>query len=363
MARIEALGYEEGAASLRCVTADTLRDAGQWAEADRLAAEALEGPVSDHTAWLVRWVRGTVAVGRGDYDAAHALLDAAPDMWRTGYDEFRADLDAVLVELALGEGRIEAARTLVDEGLDALAGSDAQDHLQRLVALGLRVEAEEACRKHGRGEERASVARAWARRLIERSSAISAELAARGVPLTWRSTVLRGLCEAEMDRIEGRHEPAMWAHTADEWARFTQPYESAYARWRQAEAHLGRDQRDAAARALREAFSLATDLGATPLTGDIEALARRARVRLTTAADARATDDAARLGLSRRELEVLALVAVGHTNREIAQLLYISDKTASAHVSHILTKLGVSNRNQATALAHRLNLLPVPPAS
>jgi len=165
-----------------------------------------------------------------------------------------------------------------------------------------------------------------------------------------------------MDRIEGRHEPAMWAYTADEWARFPQPYESAYARWRQAEAHLCRNEREAAARVLREAFSLAAALGAIPLREGIEALARRARVRLTAAAEERATDDATRLGLSRRELEVLALVAAGHTNREIARLLYISDKTASAHVSHILTKLGVANRNQATALAHRLDLVVPPPA-
>ena len=361
VARIEALGYEEGAASLRCVTADTLAELGAWAEADRLAAEALTGPVSAHTGWMVREVRGKIAVRRGDYGAAHALLDDMPDTWRTGYDQFRADLDALLIELALGEGRLEALRALVDEGIDALAGSDAQDHLQRLVALGLRAEAEEVCRRQGRGETRARVALARAEALIERSNAMSAELAQRAVPLTWRSEVLRGLCEAEMDRIEGRHEPAMWGHTADEWARFPQPYDSAYARWRQAEAYLGADEREPAARALREAFALAGSLGAAPLSTAIEALARRARVRLGGAADEREADDASRSGLSRREVEVLALVAAGHTNREIAGLLFISDKTASAHVSHILTKLGVSNRGQATALAHRLNLVPAPP--
>ena len=63
------------------------------------------------------------------------------------------------------------------------------------------------------------------------------------------------------------------------------------------------------------------------------------------------------------ELEVLALVAAGHTNREIAAQLYISDKTASVHVSHILAKLGVSNRGQAAAAAHRLGLVPAPPSS
>jgi DNA-binding NarL/FixJ family response regulator len=61
----------------------------------------------------------------------------------------------------------------------------------------------------------------------------------------------------------------------------------------------------------------------------------------------------AALGLTAREAEVLALVAEGRTNREIATELYISAKTASVHVSNILAKLNVKTRTQAAALAHR----------
>jgi DNA-binding NarL/FixJ family response regulator len=53
---------------------------------------------------------------------------------------------------------------------------------------------------------------------------------------------------------------------------------------------------------------------------------------------------------------VLALVADGRTNRQIAQALFISNKTASVHVSNILAKLGVANRGEAAAVAHRLGL-------
>jgi DNA-binding NarL/FixJ family response regulator len=53
---------------------------------------------------------------------------------------------------------------------------------------------------------------------------------------------------------------------------------------------------------------------------------------------------------------VLALVADGRTNRQIAEALFISYKTASVHVSNILAKLGVANRGEATAVAHRLRL-------
>jgi DNA-binding NarL/FixJ family response regulator len=57
--------------------------------------------------------------------------------------------------------------------------------------------------------------------------------------------------------------------------------------------------------------------------------------------------------LTPREREVLALVADGRTNRQIARELFITDKTASVHVSNILGKLGAANRGEAAALAHR----------
>ena len=62
------------------------------------------------------------------------------------------------------------------------------------------------------------------------------------------------------------------------------------------------------------------------------------------------------LGLTPREREVLALLADGRTNPQIAETLFISPKTASVHVSNILAKLGVANRGEAAAVAHRLRL-------
>ena len=61
-------------------------------------------------------------------------------------------------------------------------------------------------------------------------------------------------------------------------------------------------------------------------------------------------------GLTDREREVLALVAAGRSNGQIATALFISPKTASVHVSNILAKLGVSGRVEAAAVAHRLGL-------
>jgi DNA-binding NarL/FixJ family response regulator len=61
--------------------------------------------------------------------------------------------------------------------------------------------------------------------------------------------------------------------------------------------------------------------------------------------------------LTDREREVLALVAEGHSNGQIAGALFISPKTASVHVSNILAKLNATSRTEAATIAHRLGLL------
>jgi len=62
--------------------------------------------------------------------------------------------------------------------------------------------------------------------------------------------------------------------------------------------------------------------------------------------------------LTEREREVLALVARGYTNKQIADALYVSEKTARNHVSHILDKLGLSRRSEAAAFAVEHRLVP-----
>jgi DNA-binding NarL/FixJ family response regulator len=62
-------------------------------------------------------------------------------------------------------------------------------------------------------------------------------------------------------------------------------------------------------------------------------------------------------GLTSRELAVLRLVAAGRSNAQIGAELYISQSTASVHVSSILRKLGVASRVQAAAVAERAGLL------
>jgi len=64
------------------------------------------------------------------------------------------------------------------------------------------------------------------------------------------------------------------------------------------------------------------------------------------------------LGVTSREIEVLILMAAGHSNEEIAGKMFLSLHTVKSHVSHILAKLDVSRRTQAIEKARSLHLIP-----
>jgi DNA-binding CsgD family transcriptional regulator len=170
------------------------------------------------------------------------------------------------------------------------------------------------------------------------------------------------LARAEQSRLEGRSDPQRWRAAAVAWERIGWPFEAAYARFREAEALLahGSSRRPQAEQALRSAHQTAVALGAAPLRREIESLAKRGRLRLDDHLEKAATSTvpspAASLGLTRREAEVLALVAKGRTNQQIGRELFITEGTAGVHVSRILTKLGVASRVEAAAIAHRLDL-------
>ncbi|MBV9681803.1 MAG: response regulator transcription factor [Solirubrobacterales bacterium] len=171
----------------------------------------------------------------------------------------------------------------------------------------------------------------------------------------------RAVCAAHASRIGGAGDAALWADARRLWETCQDPYHAAYARWREAEALLasGGDRADAEA-LVRDAHAVVEELDARPLRAELEALARRARIDLGQRQPPETAPNTAleRLELTPRELEVLPLLAGGLTNREIATELFISNKTASVHVSRILTKLSVPNRAAAAAAAHHLAITP-----
>ncbi len=168
-----------------------------------------------------------------------------------------------------------------------------------------------------------------------------------------RAWLARG--EAEHARLQGRADPDAWRRSVEAFG-FGQRYEVARSRRHLAEALVAAGDRDAAAAEAVLARDEAIALGARPLREALDALARRARLDLgegpTTASV-----------LTPREQEVMRLVARGLTNRQIGRQLFISEKTASVHVSNVLAKLGAGGRTEAVAIAHRRGLLADQPSA
>jgi len=168
---------------------------------------------------------------------------------------------------------------------------------------------------------------------------------------------------AELLRAEGRDTDGTWSPVVTSFEGLDRPYDLARVRHRLAQALLtdgGEGHRERAVELLRLSGAVAGHLGARPLADAVARLAQRARLTLGHA-PCRAlasADPVSALGLTSRERDVLRLVSAGRTNRQIAEELFISPKTASVHVSNILSKLGVSGRGEAAAVAHRLGLFP-----
>jgi DNA-binding NarL/FixJ family response regulator len=176
--------------------------------------------------------------------------------------------------------------------------------------------------------------------------------------------------KGHLARVDGRDDPALWEAAADAFP--SRSPRSLGARYRQAEAMLAvRAPREDVHSVMTEAHTAAIEIGALPLASRFEALARRARIDLRPPPSSLAEDTirpepdepplpgTAALrgrGLSDREIEVLTLVAAGFSNRDIGARLFISDKTASVHVSHILAKLDVASRTEAATIGVRLGL-------
>jgi DNA-binding CsgD family transcriptional regulator/tetratricopeptide (TPR) repeat protein len=325
---------------------------GSWDEADELIATALRRPTSSFTFWL-RLVAADLAIGRGDFAAARAQLEAArptvPEESSLGV------YHASLSELAIWEHRWADAVDAVEDGLAGVPAHEPPQVLLRLYVDGLRAQAELLALGRARRDaqavgERQACAQEWlanARRAGTEACAITPD--GRG----WLV-----LAEAEYDRTVGGSSVEAWAEAVETWQRLERPALVAYCLWRLSEALVRHGSpRPEASAPLAEAHAIATQLGARPLLRQIELLAERARLDLSAAevgspGDRR--DTAIALGLTAREVEVLELVARGLTNREIAAMLVISVKTASAHVSHILRKLDAPNRREAAAIANRL---------
>jgi DNA-binding CsgD family transcriptional regulator/tetratricopeptide (TPR) repeat protein len=166
----------------------------------------------------------------------------------------------------------------------------------------------------------------------------------------------RAMVEAET--ADGPESVGQWKSAVGLWREAGEPFPLAQTLLRLGAALVDANDRETAADVLAEAAAIADGLGAAPLAAEVESLARRARLPLRSASGSGVASSGAGIpSLTQREVDVLRLVAEGHSNGVIATELFISPKTVSVHVTNLLAKLGVANRREAAAIAYRAGLL------
>jgi DNA-binding CsgD family transcriptional regulator/tetratricopeptide (TPR) repeat protein len=333
---------------------ESLYALGQWDEAVEAAGNTLRIGLSGKASGIGATRLSSLALARGDLAEAGRRMAAARDHFGT-HDptpQHSLPLVRVAIGIAAGEGRLLDARTTLEQALNAGFPPGTQRYGWPLLLTAAMAEAD------ARGLPVAETARA---ETVERIRTAAKSLAT-GAPV-WLA--YEQWVRAELKRAEGMTTPHDWSEVVTTFEPLERPYDLARVRHRLAEALLtsGAEDEDRAraTELLRLARAAADHLGARPLADAVALLAHRARLALGRAPEPSAlapVDPAVALGLTGRERDVLRLVAAGRSNRQIAEELFISPKTASVHVSNILAKLGVSGRGEAAAVAHRLRLFP-----
>ena len=283
-------------------------------------------PLASLQAWsdkdgLIAILVGAAAIDlhgdRGDTASAVKAHDEAVEsvtrLWQVPTFDARVRLSALLI----GQLATDAART----------PGESRKHLVEAGTV-LADAAEEAAR-YSRSMQRfvGPEAHAWA----ERTSA-------EHLRLRWRSGI---------DVPSPSEMVAAWRAVTDRFAHLGHRFETARSQARLAAAlHAAGQEKDAA--------EVGADAEATALLLGAQPLLRELGRPTSTGPDPTGRRPQP---LTARELEVLRLVSAGRSNREIADQLYISAKTASVHVSNILSKLGARSRTEAVAIARRSGVI------
>jgi DNA-binding NarL/FixJ family response regulator len=350
----ERFAAARAAGELAAADLDALADAAWWLGEVDEASAVLEAAYRRHLddgrpgraamAAIViavnHLLRGDGAVGSGWLGRARRLVRDEPEGVANGYllylelRRLRGDLDGAeaaylqahalgrdpqpgLALLRLAQGRADTAAASLRAALTAVTS----DRLARAWLCAAQVEVALAAgdpETAGRAsEELGRTASTYGSSGLE-----AAALQARGAVLL----------------ADGRPEAALPTLRAAcrRWQELDAPYDAARVRLLLSRAYQALGDADAAGRELEAAGAVFERLGAAPDLEQVGAL--RGRPSLPG-------------GLTGREAEVLALVAAGRTNREIAELLVLSPKTVARHLSNIFVKLEVTSRTQAAAYA------------
>ncbi|HZN14740.1 MAG TPA: LuxR C-terminal-related transcriptional regulator [Acidimicrobiales bacterium] len=299
--------------------AELMQLRGAWSD-----AYAAVGEACDRFAAAPHGAVGGAVYLRAELHRLRGEFDAAEDAYRQA-NELGRDPQPGLALLRLAQGRLDAA----DAAIRRVAG-EAGDAMTRARVLGPYVEILLAS-----GD--VSAARVAADELHSAAEELDA-------PYVWAvaAHAVGAVLLAENEPAEALG-PLRSAWTL--WREVDAPYEAARVRVLIALACRALGDDDSAEMELDAARSAFDQLDARPDVDRVDGLSKVNKVVKNAGS------------LTAREVEVLALVATGKTNKAIADELIVSEKTVASHVSHIFTKLGVNSRSAATAYAYENDLV------
>ena len=298
---------------------------GQWQAAAQTAQQALaDGRGGITTQITAQFVLGYLAMGRGDWTLAADLLGEA-----FGHGDRMAEVQRLspplwgLAEAARCQADYDTALKHCERGYRASAGITDASYLYPYLLTGVRAHL-------ARGD--VDAAQAW-------SDRVAAVLTIRAIPGTLPAIGhARGLLLLARGEVPTAIEALQTA--SESWQVLHRFWEGTWARLDLAEAAARARRRGEAAVLADEVRTIAAAAGAAVLVAAAD--------RLTESFDAVKPAEPW-YPLSEREFEVAQLVAAGLTNRQIAERLVLAPKTISAHVTHILTKLGAARRAEIAA--------------
>jgi len=298
---------------------------GQWEAAALTAQQALaDGRGGITTEITAQYVLGYLAMGRGDWDVATGLLEEALTLGQR-----MAELQRLspplwgLAEAARCQGDYETALALCEQGYQASARVTDAAYLFPYLLTGVRTHL-------ARGD--IDAAEAW----LERCRAI---LGVRAIPGTLPA-IEHGRGLILLSRGEAAAAYEVLAATRTAWHARRRFWEGTWALLDLAEAALKIRRRAEAAQLADQARTAAAAPGARPIADAAAQFLTSLRHGLPASPWH---------PLSEREFEVARLIADGLTNKQIAGQLVLAPKTVSAHVAHILTKLGAARRAEIAA--------------
>jgi DNA-binding NarL/FixJ family response regulator len=324
-------------ACLSCM-AYVLRERGNWQQAAAMSRDLINEGVS---VFVAEGLLGAIHCYEGRFGAARRMLTSCLTVAaRERHYNMTIDSTAALARVAAAEGELEEAadhcRSLV------MRWQDSDDHHYAIGGLRWATTFFAAQGDAGCAQECANALSRIASRTGQ-PDAVAALACAIG-----ETALLAGDAATAADQI---------ARAAELHRELDMPYERAQVSLRAGVACAAAGRRDQALELLGDAYRIARRMGARPLAAEAarevallgESVSRRLGVR--------ASADASGAGLSRREVEVLRLLAAARTNREIAEELVLSRRTVDMHVRNILRKLDCRSRVEAASRAGELGLL------